>query len=139
MYFCYLIIISPWKRLGTFIWANFNFLNPRILSAKIGRNWFHWFSRTRNQKKNSMYFSYFVIISPLEGETRKLVHFYNQLVQIFTNISLRTLKYLISRYIYIFCLDQLKLATVIYLSAMEIKFDNNVDSDNEIPTCNFVM
>ena len=39
MYFCYFIIISPWKRAGLFIWTNLNPLNPRTLWAKFGWNW----------------------------------------------------------------------------------------------------
>ena len=31
MYFCYIIIISPWERAGSFIWTNLNPLHPRIL------------------------------------------------------------------------------------------------------------
>ena len=39
MYFCYFIIISPWKRVGPFIWTNLNPIHPRILCAKFGWNW----------------------------------------------------------------------------------------------------
>ena len=39
MYFCYFIIISPWKRAGPFIWTNLNSPHPKILCAKIGWNW----------------------------------------------------------------------------------------------------
>ena len=39
MYFCYFIIISPWKRVGPFIWTNFNSLHPRKLCTKFGWNW----------------------------------------------------------------------------------------------------
>ena len=30
MYFCYFLIISPWKRTGAFIWTNLNPLHPRL-------------------------------------------------------------------------------------------------------------
>ena len=39
MYFHYFVIISPWKRAGPFIWTNLNPLHPRMLCAKLGRNW----------------------------------------------------------------------------------------------------
>ena len=39
MYFCYFVIISPWNRVGLFIWTNLNPLHPRMLSAKFGWNW----------------------------------------------------------------------------------------------------
>ena len=39
MYFCYFVIISPWKRAGAFIWTNLNLLHPRMLCAKFGWNW----------------------------------------------------------------------------------------------------
>ena len=39
MYFRYFIIISPWKRVRPFIWANLNLRHPRILCAKFGENW----------------------------------------------------------------------------------------------------
>ena len=39
MYFHYFVIISPWKRAGSFIWTNFNPLHPRMLCAKFGWNW----------------------------------------------------------------------------------------------------
>ena len=38
MYFCYFIIISPWKRAGPFIWTNLKPLHPRMLCAKFGYN-----------------------------------------------------------------------------------------------------
>ena len=40
MYFLYFVIISPWERAGPFIWTNLNRLNPRMLCAKFGWNWF---------------------------------------------------------------------------------------------------
>ena len=39
MYFCYFVIISPYKRAGPFIWTNLNSLDPRMLCAKFGWNW----------------------------------------------------------------------------------------------------
>ena len=39
MYFHYFVIISPWKRAGSFIWTNLNPLHPRMLCAKFGWNW----------------------------------------------------------------------------------------------------
>ena len=39
MYFCYFVIIPPWKRAGPFIWTNLNPLHPRMLCAKFGWNW----------------------------------------------------------------------------------------------------
>ena len=41
VFFCYFVIISPWKRVGPVIWKkNFNPLHPRLLCAKFGWNWF---------------------------------------------------------------------------------------------------
>ena len=37
--FFYFVIISPWKRVGPFIWTNLNPLLPRMLCAKFGWNW----------------------------------------------------------------------------------------------------
>ena len=39
MYFRYFVIISPWKRVGPFIWTNLNPLYPRMFCAKFGWNW----------------------------------------------------------------------------------------------------
>ena len=39
MYFHYFVIISPWKRTGSFIWKNSNHLHPRMFCAKYGWNW----------------------------------------------------------------------------------------------------
>ena len=39
MYFCYFIIISPWKMTQPLIWTNFGPLHPRMLCAKFGWNW----------------------------------------------------------------------------------------------------
>ena len=69
MYFCYFVIISPWKRAQPFIWTNFNPLYQRMICAKFRWNW-HRGSREEdfffnlNFKILSMYFHYFVIVSP---------------------------------------------------------------------------
>ena len=39
VYFCFFVIISPWKRAGPFIWTNLNPLYPRMLCAKFSWNW----------------------------------------------------------------------------------------------------
>ena len=39
MYFCYFLIIPPWKRAGPFIKTKLNPLHPRMLCAKFGWNW----------------------------------------------------------------------------------------------------
>ena len=39
MYFCYFIIISPWKKVLPFLRMNLNSLPPRMLCAKFGWNW----------------------------------------------------------------------------------------------------
>ena len=39
MYFHYFIIISPWKRVGPFIWTNLNPLHPRMHCVKFVWNW----------------------------------------------------------------------------------------------------
>ena len=39
MYFHHFVIISPWKRAGSFIWTNLNPIHPRMLYAKFGWNW----------------------------------------------------------------------------------------------------
>ena len=62
MYFCYFVIISPWKRMGPFIWKNLNPLHPRILFAKYGWNWLS--GSGGDFLISSLYFHYFVIISP---------------------------------------------------------------------------
>ena len=38
MYFCYFVIISPWKRVGPFIWTNLYPLHARMRCAKFGWN-----------------------------------------------------------------------------------------------------
>ena len=39
LYFHFLVIISPWIRVGPFIWTKLNPLHPRMLCAKFGWNW----------------------------------------------------------------------------------------------------
>ena len=63
MYFHYFIIMSPWKRVGPFIWTNLNPLHPRMLCVKFGWNWPSG-SGEEEFLISSMYFRYFVIISP---------------------------------------------------------------------------
>ena len=66
MYFCYIIIISPWKRAGPFVWTfeqNLNPLHPRMLWAKFGWNW-PCRSGEEDFLISSIYFRYFIIISP---------------------------------------------------------------------------
>ena len=63
VYFHYFVIISPWKMVGSFIWRNLNPLHPRMLCAKIVRNWPSC-SGEEDFKISSMYFCYFLIISP---------------------------------------------------------------------------
>ena len=65
MYFHYFVIISPWKRAQPFIWTNLNPLHPRMLCAKFGWNWPSG-SGEEDFLISSMYFHYFVIISPWE-------------------------------------------------------------------------
>ena len=65
MCFLYSIIIPPWKRAGPFIWTNLNPLHPRMLCAKFGWNWHSGSGEEDFLKFNSsMYFQYFVNISP---------------------------------------------------------------------------
>ena len=63
MYFHYFVIISPWKRAGPFMWINLNPLHPRMHCAKFGWNWLSD-SGEEDFLISSMYFHYFVIISP---------------------------------------------------------------------------
>ena len=63
MYFHHFIIIFPWKRAGPFIWLNLNPLHPMMPCAKFGWNWPSG-SGEEDFLISSMYFSYFVIISP---------------------------------------------------------------------------
>ena len=39
LYFPYFVIISPRKRVGSFIWRNLNSFHSRMLCAKFGWNW----------------------------------------------------------------------------------------------------
>ena len=63
MYFRYFITISPWNRAGPFFWTNLNPLHPRMLCAKFGWNWLSG-SGEEDFLILSMYFRYFIIISP---------------------------------------------------------------------------
>ena len=63
MYFCCSLIISPWKRVGPFIWTNLNPFYPRMLCAKFGWNCPSG-SGGEDFLITSIYFRYFVIISP---------------------------------------------------------------------------
>ena len=66
LYFCYFIVIYPWKRASgwSFIWRNWNSIkHPRMLCAKLSWN---WTSGSREEfffQISSIYFWYFVIIS----------------------------------------------------------------------------
>ena len=61
-YFCYFVIIYPWKCAWPFIWKNLNPLQARMLCSKFGWNWPS--GSTEENQISSMYFHYFVIISP---------------------------------------------------------------------------
>ena len=65
MCFLHFVIISTWKRAGLFIWTNLNPLHQRMLCVK-----FCWNRLSGSGEKDflisSMYFSFFVIISPLK-------------------------------------------------------------------------
>ena len=52
MYFCYFIIISPWKSAGPIMWTNLNPLHPRMLCAMFGWNWLRgfWIRRWKCEK-----------------------------------------------------------------------------------------
>ena len=62
MYFCYFVIISPWKRAGPFIWTNLIPHHPMIDCNMFGWNWPVF--RRRRFLNFSMYFCYFIIIFP---------------------------------------------------------------------------
>ena len=64
MYFRYFKTISHLKRSGRFIWKNLNPLQPSMLCAKLGWNWLS--GSWEDFLITSIYFLYFVIISPLE-------------------------------------------------------------------------
>ena len=66
MYLHYFVIVSPWKKVWPFIWTNINLLHPRMLCAKFGWNWPSGFGE-EDFLISSMYFRYFVIISPWIG------------------------------------------------------------------------
>ena len=53
----------PWKKVGPFIWTNLNPLHPRMLCAKFRWNWPSC-SGEEDFLISSMYFRYFIIISP---------------------------------------------------------------------------
>ena len=65
MYFRYFIVISPWKKVGHFIWKKMSPHHPRMYGAKFGWNWPNgsgeevFFLLFRQ-----CFFRYFVIISP---------------------------------------------------------------------------
>ena len=65
MYFCYFVIISPWKRIVPFIWTKLNPLNPRMLCAKVRCNW-----PSGSGKEEFQFHQWvlviFIIVSPLE-------------------------------------------------------------------------
>ena len=61
-YFRKFVIISPWKRAGPFNWTNLNPLHPRMNYAKFCWNWSSGFGE--DFYNLSLYFGYFVIISP---------------------------------------------------------------------------
>ena len=63
MYFCYFVIIFPWKKEGPFIWTNLNSLHPKMIHAKFGWNWPSG-SGEEDFLNLAMYFPYFGIISP---------------------------------------------------------------------------
>ena len=63
MYFLAFVIISPWKRVWSFMWIKFNPLYPRMLCAKFSLNWLSG-SGQEDFYVLSMYFHYFVIITP---------------------------------------------------------------------------
>ena len=65
MYFHYFVIISPWKKVGPFIWINLISLNTRMLCAKFSWNWPSG-SGEEDFQMLAMYFRYFIIISPWE-------------------------------------------------------------------------
>ena len=62
MYFRHFGIISPWKRIGPFIWTNLNFHHPWRHCAKFGLNWPSG-SGEEDFLISSMFFCYFLIIS----------------------------------------------------------------------------
>ena len=73
MYFCYFVIISPWKMVGPFIWTNLNPLHLKMLCAKFDWNWPSG-SGEDFFLISSMYFRYFVIISPRKRPSPSLTN-----------------------------------------------------------------
>ena len=63
MYFQYFVIISPGKKMGPLIWTNLSPHHPRIYCAKFDWNWSSG-SGEIFFLISSMFFRYFVIISP---------------------------------------------------------------------------
>ena len=63
IYFHYFLIISPCKRAGPFIYKNLNPFHPRMLCANFGWNFLSG-SVGKDFLILTMYFHYFVIISP---------------------------------------------------------------------------
>ena len=63
VYFRYFLIISPWKRTWSFIWTNLNLFQLKMHCAKFG-----WNRLSGSGKEDflisSVYFRYFLIISP---------------------------------------------------------------------------
>ena len=58
----FFVIISPWKKVGLFIWTKLSPHHPRLLSAKYSWNWPS--GSEEGFLISPMYFRYFVIISP---------------------------------------------------------------------------
>ena len=63
MFFRNFVIISPWKKEGPFIYTNLNPHHPKMIYAKFGWNCPSGFGE-KDLKNLSMYFRYFLIISP---------------------------------------------------------------------------
>ena len=63
IYYWLTLIISPWKSVWPFILTNLNPLYRRMLCVKFGWNWLSG-SGEEDFLISSMYFRYFVIISP---------------------------------------------------------------------------
>ena len=66
IFFRYIVIISTWENARPFIWTNLNPLQFRMHCAKFGWNWPSGSGKEYFFKISSMYFRYFVIISPWE-------------------------------------------------------------------------
>ena len=63
MYFHYFVIFSPWKKAWPFIWTELNPTYPRMICAKFGWNWLSG-AGEEVFLISSMYFHYFILISP---------------------------------------------------------------------------